>query len=112
MLGSDDGIIASVVVSGGDCAEAPPDTAKLITRTEQTIRKLITIPPDAQSKTPRLYKIRPALTIGAGRGLLVSIFASRQVTVRQPSKARPRPVEEAARLAARACAFATPRAIA
>src|ERR1700733_5795285 len=108
MPGSDDGIIASVVVSGGDCAETPPDTAKLITRTEQTIRRLITIPPDAQRKTPRLYKIGASPRIGAGLGFLVSIFSSRQVIVRRPSKARQRPVERAAWLAVRACAFGVP----
>jgi hypothetical protein len=42
--GSDDGIIASVVVSGGDCTRAPPDSAKLITRAEQITRRLITTP--------------------------------------------------------------------
>src|ERR1700733_2293900 len=112
MPGSDDGIIASVVVSGGDCAETPPDTAKLITRTEQAIRKLITIPPDAQRETPRLYKIRAAPRIGAGRGLLVSIFVSRQVIVRQPSREQPHPDEEAPRPAARACASCALRATA
>jgi hypothetical protein len=44
--GSDDGIIASAVVSGGDCAKAAPDKPKHITKAEQTTRKLMTIPPD------------------------------------------------------------------
>jgi hypothetical protein len=60
-----------MVTSGGDCAEADADNAKLITTVEQTIRKLITIPPDAQRETPRLHKIRAAPGIGASRGLLV-----------------------------------------
>src|ERR1700722_4054221 len=41
MPGSDDGIIASVVVRGGDCAKATADKAEHITIAEKTRRKPI-----------------------------------------------------------------------
>ena len=49
MLGSDDGIIASVIVKRGDSAKAAADNAKLITMAEKTTRRLIPI-----SSPPRI----------------------------------------------------------
>src|ERR1700691_5148764 len=59
MPGSDDGIIASVVVRGEDCAKVALDKAEHITIAEHTSRKLITFLL-AQLETPCLYKARAA----------------------------------------------------
>src|ERR1700728_3688317 len=59
MPGSDDGIIARVVVRGDKYPKVVPDKAEHITIAEHTTRKLITFLL-AQLETPRPYKARAA----------------------------------------------------